>query len=65
MHVHALVVPCSNYFVSYTDFGPLKRTGDADRFKEQINSLSASDRLNPGMCLSGLLVRVCLVSLRL
>ncbi|KTF80611.1 hypothetical protein cypCar_00038813, partial [Cyprinus carpio] len=38
------------------DFGPLIRTGDADRFKEQINSLSASDSLNPGMCLSGLML---------
>ncbi len=62
MHVHALVVPCSNYFVSYTDFGPLKRTGDADRFKEQINSLSASDRLNPGVPVRT--AGACVVSLR-
>ncbi|XP_016099011.1 von Willebrand factor A domain-containing protein 7 [Sinocyclocheilus grahami] len=38
------------------DFGLLIRTGDADKFKEQINSLSASDSVNPGMCLSGLLL---------
>ncbi|KAL1282099.1 hypothetical protein QQF64_000902 [Cirrhinus molitorella] len=38
------------------DFRLVIRTGDADKFKEQINSLSASDSLNPGMCLSGLLL---------
>ncbi|XP_073699142.1 von Willebrand factor A domain-containing protein 7-like [Garra rufa] len=38
------------------DFGPLIRTGDADKFKEQINSLSTSHSLNPGLCLSGLLL---------
>ncbi|XP_073699381.1 von Willebrand factor A domain-containing protein 7-like [Garra rufa] len=38
------------------DFGPLTRTGNADIFKERINSLSATGGGDyPEMCLSGLL----------
>ncbi|XP_026105403.1 von Willebrand factor A domain-containing protein 7-like [Carassius auratus] len=50
--------PSEYILVKFNDqgFGLVIRTGDADKFKEQINSLSVSDSLNPGMCLSGLLL---------
>lgn len=42
-------------------FGPLVRTTDADVFKQEINKLSAAGGGDvPEMCLSGLLVCVCL-----
>ncbi|ROI47898.1 von Willebrand factor A domain-containing protein 7 [Anabarilius grahami] len=50
--------PSEYILVQFKDqgFGPLFKTENADTFKERINALSSSDGLNPGMCLSGLLV---------
>ncbi|TRY95912.1 hypothetical protein DNTS_021432 [Danionella cerebrum] len=52
--------PSEYNLVTFTDqdFGPLMRTNNADKFKEMINSLSASNDSNPGMCLSALLLAV-------
>ncbi|XP_077102696.1 von Willebrand factor A domain-containing protein 7 [Siphateles boraxobius] len=48
--------PSEYILVPFNDqgFGPLMKTENADKFKELINLLSASDGSNPGMCLSGL-----------
>ncbi|XP_051757196.1 von Willebrand factor A domain-containing protein 7-like isoform X1 [Ctenopharyngodon idella] len=50
--------PSEYILVPFNDqgFGPLIKTENADIFKERINFLSSSDGLNPGMCLSGLLL---------
>ncbi|KAK7161547.1 hypothetical protein R3I94_004278 [Phoxinus phoxinus] len=50
--------PSEYILVPFNDqgFGPLMKTENADIFKVRINSLSASDGSNPGMCLSGLLL---------
>lgn len=45
--------------MNYAGFGPLVMTTDADKFKAEINKLSASGGGDiPEMCLSGLQVCV-------